>query len=313
MFRKIIKSKLLKLIITSILIYFAFKKVDIVSILKQLSGVSLFSLFFWLGISMSSIILLAYRWSFLLIKKPKFSDISIFAKSIWSSLFYGLFVPTSLAGDVFKWIIIDDKYKEISKTKLAASILLDRFIGMSTLVFLGFGTQFLAKYVGVEIPEIMKLIFWLLFGGCLFFYGLVFSGKTDLLLKHKWFDKIKNISELVDKNNRIQILKVIGISFICDFLWMWQIWMIGQYFGANFSFIEIFTYLPVISTILILPISFAGFGAREQLYLYFFSSSLVNPESILLTSTVSGIVGILNSLVGGLVILTPEYRKNRKK
>ena len=312
MLRKIIKSKLLKLVISLVLIYFAFKKVDIASILKQLSGVSWLSLFFWLGVSVVSIILLAYRWSLLLIKKPKFSDVIIFAKSAWSALFYGLFVPSSAAGDIFKWIIIDDKYPKIPKSKLAASILLDRFVGMSMLVFFGFVSQFFAKNIGVEIPSIIRLGFWLVFGGCLFFYGLVFTGKTDLLLKHKWFSKIRSISELVDKENLKQIIKGFGISLVTDFLWIWQTWMISQYFGANFSFVEILIYLPVISTILILPISIAGFGAREQLYLYFFSNSLINPESILLTSTISGIIGILNSLIGGLVILTPEYRKRGK-
>ncbi len=309
MLRKILKSKWLKFGITVILIYFAFRKVDVVSILKQLSGINIFYLMFWLFLSVVATILLAYRWSLLLIKKPKISDVSIFTKSIWSSAFYGLFVPTSAAGDVFKWIIIDDKYPEIPKSKLGASILLDRFVGMSMLIFLGFISQFFASSLGVAIPTSIRWMLWIVFTGCLSFYGLVFIGKIDFLFKNKWLVKIKDIGELVNKDNRIPIIKCLGVSVISDILWILQTWLIGQYFGANLSFVAILIFLPVISTILILPISIAGFGAREQLYLYFFSSQATSAESVLLVSTMLGIIGILNSLWGGLIALTPEYKK----
>jgi len=312
MLRKILKSKWLKFGVTVVLIYFAFRKVDVVLMLKQLSGINIFSLIFWLSISFVSTILLAYRWSLLLIKKPKFDDVMVFAKSTWSAAFYGLFVPTSAAGDVFKWIIIDDKYPDIPKSKLGASILLDRFVGMTMLVFFGFMSQFFASGFGVVIPTLIKWVLLAVFIGCLLFYGLVFMGKADLLFKNKWLIKIKDIGDLVDRENVMQIIKCLGVSIISDFLWIWQMWMISQYFGSNLSFVDILIFLPVISTILILPISIAGFGAREQLYLYFFISHATSPESILLTSTISGIIGILNSLWGGLIALTPEFKNSKK-
>jgi hypothetical protein len=295
-----------------VLVYFAFKKVNIGSILKQLSGISIKSLSFWLGISILSTVLIAYRWSLLIIKKPKISDVLVFTKSVWSSYFYGLFVPTSAAGDIFKWIIIDEKYPDISKSKLGASILLDRFIGMSMLVFLGFMSQFFIDSMGVNIPVLIRYGLGLVFLGCLFFYGLVIRGKVDLLFKHKWLKKFQNIGELVNRENSKQIIKCLGVTLISDLLWIWQTWIIGHYFGLNISFIEILIYLPIISTILILPISIAGFGAREQLYLFFLSSSVNTTESILLMSTMSGIIGIINSLLGGLITLTPEYKKSFK-
>ncbi len=309
MLRKIFKSKAFKFGISIILIYFAFRKVDMVLILRQLSGINLVYLMFWLFISIISTVLLSYRWSLLLIKKPKISDIVVFAKSIWSASFYGLFVPTSAAGDLFKWIIIDEKYPKIPKAKLGASILLDRFIGMSMLVLFGFVSQFFATSLGLTVPFLVRIAIGVVLAGCLVFYGLVFFGKGDLLFQIKIFAKLKNIGELVDKKNIPQILKCLAVSLISDFLWIWQMWAIGNYFGTNISFVEILIYLPVISTILILPISIAGFGAREQLYLYFFVSQGSSPESVLLMSTISGILGILNSLIGGLVALTPEYKK----
>lgn len=309
MFQKIIKSKILKLIITLVLFYFAFQKVEIKSILSQLIGINIFFLIFIFFISILATSITAYRWSLLIIKNPKIGDILAFTKSAWVSSFYGLFVPTSAAGDIFKWLIIDEKYPNIPKSKLGGSILLDRFVGMSMLVFFGFVSQFFVSSFGVEIPILIRYGLIIVFLGCLLVYGIIFTGKTSLILKYKWFKKIKNIGDLVSKENSIQILKCLGVSFLSDFLWIWQTWIISRYFGTNISFVEILIYLPIISTILILPISIAGFGAREQLYLFFLSKTTNTPESIFLMSTFLGIIGILMSLLGGLISLTPEYRR----
>ena len=63
--------------------------------------------------------------------------------------------------------------------------------------------------------------------------------------------------------------------------------------------------------ILVLPISFAGFGAREQLFLLFFSNANTSTEGILLTSAFLGIMGIINSLFGGLVTLAPDFKNSK--
>jgi hypothetical protein len=61
--------------------------------------------------------------------------------------------------------------------------------------------------------------------------------------------------------------------------------------------------MPIISLILVLPISWAGFGARENLFLIFFGQLGYPTEKLLLVSTFGGIMGILNALIGGLVLL----------
>jgi len=190
---------------------------------------------------------------------------------------------------------------------------LDRFIGMTMFVFLGFVMQFWSKNLGVEIPSLVILSFWVLFIGSIVIYALIFGGKTEFIFRIKWLKKFENISELINRENRGQIIKSIMISLFSDFFWIFQMWIVSRYFGANLSFISILIFLPVISTILILPISIAGFGAREQLFLYFFVNQNTSAESVLLTSAVLGTIGVINSLLGGLITLTPEFKKSRQK
>jgi len=312
MLKKIFGSKLVRFSFSIVLIYFAFKKVDVLVLIKQLVGVKIWFFIVNLLLSFLMTFLVSYRWSILLMKKPKISDVWIFAKSAIAASFYGLFFPSSAAGDVLKWIIIDEKYPEIPKTKLLGSVILDRFIGMSMFVTSGVTMLLLARFKGVKVPWMIELVFFGLLALCIIFYiALAFFDLTKIW-KIKWLERFKVISELVNKDNVKQIFKGILVSLISEVFWVFQVWFISWYFGAGLSIMSIFIYLPIISMILILPISFAGFGAREQLYLFFFGPLAKSPEAILLISTFSGILGIFGSLIGGLVTLTPDFKESMK-
>ncbi len=313
MLKKIFASKWLRFSFSVVLIYFAFRKVDVTSLFKQLAGMDIWFLLSNILISFLLVILISYRWAMLLIKKPSLRDVWIFTKSSFAASFYGLFFPTAAAGDVLKWIIIDEKYPEIPKTKLLGSVILDRFIGMSMFVLTGAAMLVLAKFRGVNIPLMVELVFLGLFVGCLVFYiALMFFDLTKIW-QIKWLKRISVVSELLNKDNRKQIFKGNVISLLSEIFWISQMWFISWYFGAGLSMMSIFIYLPIISMILILPISFAGFGAREQLYLFFFAAVAHSPESVLLTSTFSGILGIFNSLFGGLITLSPDFKESINK
>lgn len=314
MFKKIINSKLIKFLISVVLIYFAFRTVDVRLLLTNLSKVELWFIAVNVIISLILVGTVSWRWSLLVLKNPRFKDVVLFFKSSLSALFYGLFLPSSaVAGDALKWVIIDEKYPEIPKSKLLGSILLDRFIGLTVFVSLGFVMIFLAGTRGVEIPIIIKIVFAGMFAGCVLFYMAIIFFDVKKILRFKWLGRFGEMFNLIDKDNLGQIVKSLGVSLASDMFWIGQMWFVGWYFGTDLSAVSILIFLPVISTILTLPISFAGFGAREQLFLYFFALEAASAESVLLMSTFSGILGVINSLVGGLVTLTPDFKKSQKK
>jgi hypothetical protein len=86
-------------------------------------------------------------------------------------------------------------------------------------------------------------------------------------------------------------------------VWMLMNWFSSLTFRANISLLHIFIFMPIISLILVLPISWAGFGARENLFLVFFSQLGIPAEKLLLVSAFGGVMGILNALLGGLILL----------
>jgi uncharacterized membrane protein YbhN (UPF0104 family) len=300
-------------LISAVLIYFAFRKVNVTSLFHQLVGIKIWFVVANIVLSFLLVMIVSFRWSLLLIKKPKWKDILNFTKSSFAAAFYGLFFPTAVAGDVLKWIIIDKKYPKISKTKLLGSVILDRFVGLSMFMLIGFIMILIASSQGTQIPFFIILMFAGLLGGCLIFYIAIIFFDVHKLFKFKWFKKFENIGELIKKDNLGQIGKAVLTSVLSEGFWIIQMWFISWYFGANLSVLSIFIFMPIISIILILPISIAGFGAREQLFLFFFAGLASSNESILLTSTFAGILGVMNSLFGGLVTLTPDFKKIDKK
>jgi len=84
----------------------------------------------------------------------------------------------------------------------------------------------------------------------------------------------------------------------------------SQFLGAGFSLLSVYIFIPVISLALLLPVSIAGFGAREQLFLFFYSQIGVTAQKILLVSTFSGLANILFALMGGLLLIPPLLRKD---
>lgn len=312
--KKILKSKTLRLIFSVALIYFAFRKVDIKNLLNQLIGIKLWFVLVVLMISLILNLLISYRWSLLLIKKPRFKDVLLFFKSTMMASFYGLVLPSTAATDVVKWLLIDQKYPHIPKSKMLGSVFLDRVIGLSTYIFVGLIFILIAKSKGILIPDIIfYLIIGLVVGFIIFYIFIYFFDLKKTIFRFKIFKKFESISELVNRENLPQIFKGMLVAIFSEFGWVLQMWFISWYFGANLSVFSILVYIPIISLILILPISIAGFGAREQLYLFFFLPIGGNPEGVLLTSAFSGILGILVSLLGGLVTLTPEFKNNLKE
>lgn len=312
MVKKIINSRILRILISVVLIYFAFRTVDVASLWRQLITMDWWFVVVTLFISLLGIALVSWRWSMLLIKKPKLNDVKVFNKSSLVGSFYSLFFPTSVAGDLLKWMIVDEKYPDLSKSRLVGSVILDRFIGMSMFIFVGF---IMLVFGGIDkslVPFWIWLVFLGIFLGCLLFYvGLYFFDLSkNKLWQTKFLKKFKDVAELINRENRKQILKAVAISLMSEILWICQMWFISWYFGTGLTIVSIFVFIPIISMILSLPISFAGFGAREQLYVLFFGAMATSIESILLTSAYSGVLGILVALIGGLFSLTPDFKKS---
>ncbi len=314
MLKKIFGSKLFKFIFSAVLIYFAFKKVDVLKLFGEIKNIPLWFVLLNIVWSFFLVTLISFRWSLLVFKKIKIKTLLTFTRASFLAAFSSLFFPTMIAGEISKWIVIDQKYPEVSKTKVFGSVFLDRFIGFSVFIFLGLIAAIIGGKIGLLIPDYVFYLLIVLSLICFLFYIIVyFFDVSKLLLKIKFLNKFNDIFNLLKGENKKQITKCLLISILSEVFWILQIWFIGRQLGTNIGMLSVFIFIPIISTILLLPISIGGFGAREQLYLFFFLQVGGTTESILLMSTFLGILGIMNSLFGGVLLFFDKKTKEKLK
>lgn len=314
MLKKIFGSKLLRFIFSAVLIYFAFKKVDILKLFDEIKRVPLWFVLVNILLSFFIVFLISIRWSSLLFPKFKIKKILTFTRASFLAAFYSLFFPTAIAGDVLKWMVIDYKYPDIPKAKVLGSVILDRFIGFSIFMFLGLISAIVGRKIGLIIPDYIFYLLIILTSVCFLIYmAIYFFDMSKLLPKITFLHRLDDAFTLLKNKNKGQILKCLLMSMLSETIWILQIWFVGWKFGANFTMLSVFVFIPIISMILVLPISIGGFGAREQLYLFFFSQVGSSNESILLMSTFLGILGVINSLFGGILSLFDKETRKKLK
>jgi glycosyltransferase 2 family protein len=301
--KKILASRIFRIFLSGGLLFLAFRKVNILALIGDLAKVDWWFIAIQMVLFIMLMVLGAWRWVGLILKKFGFRDLVNFLKSAYLGVFYGIFLPTASAGDALKWPILLKKYPDISKTKLFGSVIIDKMVGFFTFIAVALVASILGWILGLNFPNYLRLMFGGMLLGVIIFYVLAIKIPTGKWLgRFKWLDKVVEMAEFFKDIGLRRMGKSLLISIVCEIIWIGQIYLSSIYFGANFGLIRAFAYLPAIYLILVLPISVAGFGAREHLYLLFFGG-LASEEKILLVSTFTGLVGIVNALLGGLVLV----------
>lgn len=303
-FKKVVGSKFFRLAVSLVLIYFAFRKINIGKLFTGMQAASWWMILLLLIYISLLMFLAGVRWASLVLPKPNLKDFWNFTKASYNGSFYALFFPSAIGGDVLKWLPLMEKYPKLSKATLAGSVLIDRVIGFTAFSIEALLALLIGRWLNYPFPDTLLWLFGLITLGVVVFYILVFTIDFDKFFgRFKFLGVILEVVDLLKNENKMRILVCLALSAISEPLWLLPNYFYGLIFGAGTTLLNIFIFLPVISLILVLPISIAGFGARENLFLLFFSQLGIPDEKILLMSTLNGIIVILNSLVGGLTLL----------
>jgi len=302
--KKVLFSRWARMFLSALLIYFAFRKADLPQLWSNLASVSWQLITVLVLLNIISMLIGGLRWAILVLGGANLKDILIFTKASFTGSFYSLFFPSSVGGDLLKWTTLLKNYPQISKLKLAGTALIDRVIGFSAFSLMAMISLILGKILKYQFPGIL---FWLFLGiniALIIFYLFVFRLNFEKMAgKYKFLNKLLEIVDLLKNSNKKRIILCFLISMLAQPFWMMISWYLFNSLWIDLKLIQVFIFMPIISLILTLPISWAGFGARENLYLYFLVPLGYSAEKLLFASTFSGVMGILMALLGGLMLL----------
>nr|WP_262912754.1 lysylphosphatidylglycerol synthase transmembrane domain-containing protein [Membranihabitans marinus] len=235
---------MVKIIFSVLLVFFIFKKIDLVAIKNVLLEVrplylGLAILFFILSKIIAAIRLHHY-----------FQDISIPISNLANmklyilGMFYNLFLPSGIGGDAYKGYILKNTY-DISTKKIASVLFLDRLNGMAALAILALAV---ASCIDLPIPSWMKILIPI---------GIPLALFIFYVMHKKLFPYLNGI-----------LWKTIFLSFMVQLAQLASLCFILISLSVNKGYLIYLLIFLISSIVSVLPITIGGIGAREVTFFY---------------------------------------------
>ena len=197
----------------------------------------------------------------------------------WIGLFFSSFLPGAVTGDLIKLVYVRDLDKEISKTFLVMTVLLDRILGLVAL-FLLLGLFSIIYYS--ELSSFSKQLATLIHINFLIFIGVIFFLVT-LFLNTTWQEKIlllivqvpilgKRIAKTFEQfwiigESKSGVFKCLLISVISHCMIIIAFYIISSpFYDSPISLGHAFTFMPLGLLAISIPIAPAGMGVGHAVF-----------------------------------------------
>ena len=289
--KKIITTLLKAGVSIAILVYL-FRKIDFAEVWQLFRNVHVEYLVIALGLYLLGQGFCASRWKLAASVMEFQNSFREFFTYYYIGMFFNLFLPTAIGGDVGKCYYLAKGNKKVLRA--VVSVLADRGAGLLVLVIIA-GIS-LTMVNGITLPPLLPA--GIIIGNTLVFIGLVvpifagsylsgFSEKVSLLLTY-W-------------KKPLPLIKAIGISFIFHTLIIIIHILIGMSLEMNIPWKFYLFVVPLVVTVSMLPVSLSGIGLREGAYVFFLAFVNV-PKTEALTFAFGWFtILVMSSLTGGIV------------
>ena len=300
-----------KLVITVALLWWLSRKLDLGIVLQKLLLISPAAILLSLVLLFCGNLLAIVRWNIFV----KMIGIPIRTSTILRYGLVGCFfnqaLPSSLGGDGIRfWLLYRDR---IPASSALRSIFLDRFVG--------FGLLLLLSLYG--LPRLLSELFAVDFR--VFLIGLVcciFLGAAALKITTDQKDRLHRyrigrlLVQIVGDLKLLtrdypRLAEVSLVSFIAQLVVFCVVWTLVREFDPSVSLVDILTVTPVIFILLIIPISIAGWGLREGLFVAGLGLIGVSHDAALISSILFGLASLAASVIGGLIWVFDNLKAQR--
>ncbi len=262
---------LVKIIISLLILYFVFTKVnsdEVLSVLRKIKPLPLFAaILVFIASQYISSLRLNKFWSAIGLKLSHTYNWRLYLLG----MYYNLLLPGGIGGDGYK-ILLLSKSHVISKKKLFEAVIFDRLIGLVALLIL--------LLIGISLINPFKYAVYLpvLIGPGFLIYRFILQ---------KWFP-------FYDKS----LVITLALSLIIQILQLFCAFLILISLGFGEGILAYLSVFLLSSIAAVLPITFGGAGARELTFLYSAKYFNIDVNAAISLSLVFYLITVLVSLSG---------------
>ncbi len=264
-----------------------------------------------LGLAFASIVVRAFRWKILLDALGVRASLRRLTELYFIGTFFSTFLPTGVGGDVVRAYELAKQSER--PAEVVGTVLLDRAAGLLVLFLIAAAAlPFSHRLIG---PEIVGLIVTLTVLGW---------GALTLLLRRDWLERLG----LLRWASRVRALDqvyesvyacgtratggALAASLVLNALLIGMNYLIGLSLGVFVSLWYYLLFVPIISFLLVLPISLSGLGLREGGYVYLFAQAGVPAPLALTISLMVYAFNVATGSVGGILYAAQGLRGLRR-
>lgn len=304
----------IKIAVSALILWALFRNIDLALFWKTVVSVHPMAVVAVAFILIITQAVSTLRWSIILRKDMDISYLRLLS-IYFIGMFFNNFLPTMVGGDLVKGYFL---YRSSGKGDVSfASIFMDRYSGFTALMVIT-AIALIPGYAlisGTNLPTLFALLI------CGFFFGSLFLWIGGL---HNWAMKLFSRIHFYGINKKIDTFynvlmsykakpDILAKTFACSVIVQCGVmighWFLGRQLGINAGIGYYFLFIPLTTTISMLPISLSGLGIREGAFIYLFAKAGVPTEQALTLSLMWFAVMAIVSLIGGFEYLRMGGRK----
>jgi len=237
-------ATVIKLVVSGLLIYFIFSKIDVQEIGNTLRSSNPYYLILALLFFLFSKVIAAFRLNLyfqqLNVLLTQKSNLKLYALG----MFYNLFLPGGIGGDAYKGYAIKKRF-DVSTKKVVSVLVLDRLSGLLLLFVYACSLLLLVKQ-----ETIVAL-------APLFMIGIPVSVLVFWLLNRSFFGYALPI-----------FWKSVAYSALVQLAQLIAVWGIMKSLGIELNQIAYLVIFLVSSIVSVIPLTIGGIGSREATFFY---------------------------------------------
>jgi uncharacterized protein (TIRG00374 family) len=302
----------LKIVVSVVLITYLLSRVGLQNVAEVISSASANYLYLLvaLAIYFGAIALGSVKWQILLKAQGIDVPLGTLLSFTFEGLFFGNFLPTNVGGDFVRGY--DLARHTLLPAETAISVVVDRMLGLIAFVFVAVVMALLVIYSAgqaalwqVAVAAAAAL--------------LALSGLFALMLSNRLRGQIRRIfglkvlaplAPLYDRlsgalsayrRSYSSLALCFCISILVLTIGSVVNYLISTALGGGISLLHIFLFTPLITFVLLIPISLGGIGLNQSAYVFFFNLVGVPEEKSLAISLIMQAIIIVSSLPGGIL------------
>ncbi len=235
-------------------------------------------------------------------------------------LFFSQFLPATVGTDVARMVELTDG--EGTNAKVVSTVLLDRLIGLISLVIMALvALVFSFAVVGGQESGIVFLTigaFLALVIGWLVFFNRGLMRRFNWVFKLPFAGRIESgIRNIYDSLHQLQkqprmLVFALSVSFVAQIIEIFSIVFIARALNIQIPVVDFFIFVPLVWIVTTIPISISGLGLREGAFAVFFAQVGVSSSDAVAVSLIYYVYHLVLGILGGFVFLRSSLRRYAK-